>query len=189
MLNNAHSQGRSSRVISVLLTGRETLIDLQNLDLKTKYSTSACLAYATTMTTLSFHHLAKMNPELTYIHTNPGIVKTGVMRYLPWYMRAVSHAGYAVLTPWRMDIEESGERHLEMGFAERYTSAGERENAKGEKVQGIGGQKGSYALYNKGQAVEEMDVVVKMVDEGYGEAVWNHTLKIFEDVEKTGRTE
>jgi hypothetical protein len=189
MLNNAHSQGRPSRVISVLLTGRETLVDLQNLDLKTKYSTSACLAYATTMTTLSFHHLAKINPELTYIHTNPGIVKTGVMRYLPWYMRAVSHAGYAVLTPWRMDVKESGERHLEMGFAEWYTSAGETENAKGEKVQGIGGQKGSYALYNKGQAVEEMDVVVKMVDEGYGEAVWNHTLKIFEDVEKTGRTE
>jgi len=27
------------------------------------------------------------------------------------------------------------------------------------------------------------------VDEGYGEAVWNHTLKIFEDVKKTGRTE
>jgi hypothetical protein len=45
-------------------------------------------------------------------------------------MRAVSHAGYAVLTPWRMDIEESGERHLEMGFAERYASAAEAGNKR-----------------------------------------------------------
>ena len=95
-------------MISVLLTGRETLLDLQNLDLKTKYSTSTCLAYATSMTTLSFHRLAKLNPRITYIHTNPGIVKTGVMRYLPWYMRAVSHAGYAELSPWRMEVERVG---------------------------------------------------------------------------------
>ncbi|KAE9380213.1 hypothetical protein N431DRAFT_539882 [Stipitochalara longipes BDJ] len=177
LLNFAHSQERSSRVISVLLTGRETLLDLQDLDLKSKYSTSTCLAYAVIKTTLSFHHLAKINPGITYIHTNPGIVKPGVMRCLPWYMRAVSHAGYAVLSPWRMEIEESGERHLEIGFAERYASAGIKENVKGgEEVQGIARQKGAYALYNKGQSVEEKDVV------------WRHTLKVFEVVEKIGKT-
>jgi hypothetical protein len=187
-LENAHSQGHPSRVISVLLTGRETLLDLQNLDLKTRYSTSTCLTYATTMTTLSFYHLAKINPGISYIHTNPGIVKTGMMRYLPWYMRAVSHAGYAVLSPWRMEVEESGERHLEMGFAERYVSAGDMENSKeGEEVQGIAGQKGAYALYNKGQEVEK-DVVVKMVGDSYAEKIWGHTLKIFDDVENAGKT-
>jgi hypothetical protein len=64
-----------------------------------------------------------------------------------------------------------------------------RGTREGEKVQGIGGQKGSYALYNTGQAVDEMGVVVKMVDEGYDEEVWKHNPKVFEDVEKTDRTE
>jgi hypothetical protein len=175
-------------VISVLLTGRETLLDLQNLDLKTKYSTSTCLAYATTMTTLSFYHLAKINLGISVIHTNPGIVKTGMMRYLSWHMRAVSHAGYAVLSPWRMEVEESGERHLEMGFAERYVSAGDMEDSKeGEELRGISGQKGAYALYNKGQEVEK-DVVVKIAGESYAEKIWGHTLKIFDDVENSGKT-
>lgn len=172
-------------MISVLLTGREALLDLGNLDLKTKYSTSTCLVYATTMTTLSFHYLAMINPGITYIHTNPGIVKTGVMRYLPWYMRAVSHAGYAVLSPWRMEVEESGARHLEIAFAKRYAFAGSMENeGDSEKVQGIVGQKGAYALYNKGQAVEEKEVAIKMASEGYDKKVWEHTLKIFDEVER-----
>jgi hypothetical protein len=56
------------------------------------------------MTTISFNELAKRNKGIIYIHTNPGIVKTGVARYLPWYMRAVSSVGYAVLTP----LEDGG---------------------------------------------------------------------------------
>jgi hypothetical protein len=140
------------------------------------------------MTTLSFHQLAKLNPGITYIHTNPGIVKTSVMRYLPWYMRAVSHAGYAVLSPWRTEVEESGERHLEMGFAKRYPSAGDMETTEEhEKVQGIAGQKGAYALYNKDQAVSEKKVMVKMAIEDYDEKILAHTLKIFEEVERKGR--
>ncbi len=50
-----------------------------------------------------------------------------------------------------MDVEESGERHLEMGFAERYTSAGEMENAKGEKVQRIGREKDAIRYIIKGK--------------------------------------
>jgi hypothetical protein len=44
-------------------------------------------------------------------------------------MRVVSHAGYAVLSPWRMEVEKSGDRHLEKGFAERYPSASNIEGA------------------------------------------------------------
>jgi hypothetical protein len=141
------------------------------------------------MTTLSFHHLAKLNSRITYIHTNPGIVKTGVMRYLPWYIRAVSHAGYAVLSPWRMEVEESGERHLEMGFAERYDCAGGvGKGRKEEKMRGISGQTGAYTLYNKGQAVDENEAVARMVSDGYDQKVWEHTLRIFDTVEKKGKT-
>jgi hypothetical protein len=140
------------------------------------------------MATLSFHHLAKLISGITYIHTNPGIVKTGVARYLPWYMRAISHAGYAVLSPWRMEVEESGERHLEVAFAERYASAcnmGKR--GEGEQIQGIGGQKGAYALHNKGQPVDEKEAVRKMVGEGWDKKVWEYTLRIFENAKRTGR--
>jgi hypothetical protein len=81
------------------------------------------------MTRLSFHHIAKVNPGITYIHTNPGIVKKSFMRYLPWYMRIVSHAGYTVLSPCLTEVEKSGDRHLEKGFVERCPSAGDMEGA------------------------------------------------------------
>jgi hypothetical protein len=56
------------------------------------------------------------------------------------------------------------------------------------RVQGIRGQKGAYTLYSKGQAVDEKEVVVTMVDECYHEKVWEHTLKLFDDMERSGRT-
>lgn len=77
---------------------------------------------------------------------------------------------------------------MEAGFAERYASAGDTQSAKEEKVQGIAGQAGAYALYNRGQSVEEKDIVRRMIDEVYDEKVWEHTLKIFDNVEKTGKT-
>jgi hypothetical protein len=74
-----------------------------------------------------------------------------------------------------------------MGSAKRYPSAGDIENAEEhEKVQGIAGEKGAYALYKKGQAVNEKEVVVKMIDEDYDEKVWAHTLKISEEAERKG---
>jgi len=82
------------------------------------------------MTTLSFAASPKSaQGSRIASHTNPGIVKIGFMRYLLWYMRVVSHAGYAVLSPWRMEVEKSGDRHLEKGFAERYPSASNIEGA------------------------------------------------------------
>jgi hypothetical protein len=44
-------------------------------------------------------------------------------------MKVVSHAGYAVLSPWRMEVEKSGDRHLEKGFAEWYPSVSNIESA------------------------------------------------------------
>tara|TARA_R110002060_G_scaffold24599_1_gene33432 strand:+ start:263 stop:820 length:558 start_codon:yes stop_codon:yes gene_type:complete len=182
--------GLPSRTLSILLTGRETTLDLSNLSLKEKYSTSACLTYATTMTTLSFHELARRNAEkglvggMDYIHVNPGIVKTGVMRYLTWYMRAVSHVGYAVLTPWRTDVEESGERCLEMGFAGRYGGKDGDENL--EKVEGVDGCQGTYTVFKTGESTGTKDAVKIMIREGAGNVVWDNTLDIFEKV-KTQR--
>jgi len=64
------------------------------------------------------------------------IVKICIMWYLAWHLRAVSYAGYAVLSPRRMGVEKSGERCLELGFTERYASAGDIEYSNREgKVQ------------------------------------------------------
>jgi pentatricopeptide repeat protein len=43
-------------------------------------------------------------------------------------------------------------------------------------------------LYSKGQAVNEKEVVVTMVDECCHEKVWEHTLKLFDDMERSGMT-
>lgn len=143
------------------------------------------------MTTLSFHEMASRNAEnglaggMDYIHVNPGIVKTGVMRYLPWYMRAVSHVGYAVLTPWRTDVEESGERCLEIGFAKRY--GGKDGDESLQKVEGVDGSQGAYTVFKTGESTATKDVVKVMLGEGAGSMVCDHTLDIFEKVKTDGR--
>lgn len=143
------------------------------------------------MTTLSFHEFARRNAEkglvggMDYIHVNPGIVKTGVMRYLPWYMRAISHVGYAVLTPWRTDVEESGERCLEMGFAGRYGGKDGDENL--EKVEGVNGCQGAYTVFKTGESTGTKDAVKIMTREGAGNVVWDNTLDQFEKVKTQGK--
>lgn len=160
-------------VISVLLTGREVLIDLQNLELKREYSTSRCLVYGVTMTTLDFHELAKKEggKRIRFVHLNPGIVKTGVARHLPWYIRAGSKVGYEILRPWRMEVGECGERVWGMGLGDW-----------DGKEEGISGQQGGYALDKMGQKVKMGEVVEKMVGDRYGGKVWKDTMRFFTEL-------
>lgn len=55
-------------------------------------------------------------------------------------------------------------------------------------MQGIRGQECACTLYSKGQAVDEKEVVVTMVDECCHEKIWEHTLKLFDDMERSGMT-
>jgi len=76
-----------------------------------------------------------------------------------------------------------------MGSVERYACAGEAGKVGvGEQVQGIAGKKGAYALYSKGQAVNEKGGLGRMVCDRYDEKVWEHTVRIFDDVKKKGKT-
>ena len=55
---------------------------------------------------------------------------------------------------------------------EQYACAGEAGKVGvGEQVQGIAGQKGAYALYSKGQAVNEKGGLGRMVCDRYDEKV------------------
>lgn len=76
------------------------------------------LAYGTTITILSTYRLARDQPgDYLYLYKS-----RNCKDWCNAVPTVVRHARYAVLRPWRMEIDESVERHLKMSFAGRYAS-------------------------------------------------------------------
>ncbi|KAL1881562.1 hypothetical protein Plec18167_003159 [Paecilomyces lecythidis] len=109
-----HSYGLR-RVVSVFFAHKEGHfhpddIQARHISLLSKRS------HIATMVTLSLESLAKKAPEVSYIHANPGIVKTK-SRDMPLVMRAASSfIGSFSSIP----LEESGERHLFLATSAMY---------------------------------------------------------------------
>jgi hypothetical protein len=86
-----------------------------------------------------------------------------------------------------MEVEESGERHLEMAFSKIYGSLnGVGVMKEGERVQESKGTAGLYAVKSTGEPSGKEEIV-KMIDNGDAEKVWEHTLGIFDSVDRMGR--
>jgi hypothetical protein len=103
-------------------------------------------------------------------------------------MRAVSLVGYAMLTPRRIEAEESGERHLEIAFSKSYGSFDWIGVVKdGERVQESKDKAGAYAVKITGEPSGKEEIVKKMIDDGDAEKVWEHTLGIFDSVDSMGK--
>jgi hypothetical protein len=87
-----------------------------------------------------------------------------------------------------MEVEESGERHLEMAFSKSYGSFdGVGAMQEGGRVQESKGTAGAYAVKSTGGSSGKEETVKKMVDDGNAEKVWEHTLGIFDSVDRMGK--
>ncbi|RMZ86029.1 hypothetical protein DV737_g292, partial [Chaetothyriales sp. CBS 132003] len=112
-------RGEASRVVSVLGGGLEKpSVKLDDLDLKKAENFGAIKAQVqyVTMNTATLEKLAKDNPDVTFIHSWPGVVNTGnvrrgvdpnsIMSWVVWLLLEplISLVGFS--------HEESGQRHL-----------------------------------------------------------------------------
>jgi len=172
-LTAAAEAGTLSRSVSVLAAGRESDIILDDLSLKTNYSTRNALKHAATMNSLMAYHLAELNPETSFVHMSPGAVKTNMLQNMGIPKWIIAPA-LVLLTPFCVNIRESGERHL-------YASTS---NVFAPKAKA---GSGSYLLDWDNSPVGNVKVLRKYKEEGVAEKVWKHTLEVYKTVCEEGK--
>jgi hypothetical protein len=163
--NNPDTRAPTS-LISVLGTGLENSINMNDLSLKSNYSLSACATHAIIMNTLSLQHFASQNSKISFIHTSPGGVSgTNLLRGYPGFLVSMMNfVGSTFLRPWVMNAKECGERHVWAGMAAHFT---------GGQVTLIG---------PKGAKTGNVKGLDKLRQDGVDGKVWDHTVEVFEKV-------
>lgn len=174
LANASHVGNRSTflaRVVSVLGAGHETKLHLDDLDLREHYSVEACDVHATTMTSLMVKEFALRYPSVTFIHTYPGIVKSGIAREAGPVLRHIITAAMFLGRLWMVSKQESGERHLFAATSDKF--APNTEARVGEI------SKGAYLLNWDDSEVGNEALLEDYLVNGVGDTVWTHTKKIF----------
>ena len=177
-----------SRVVSVLAPGEETALEYDNLDLKQNFSLRQAAAHAITMTDFTFEEMAKKNPTVSFVHTYPGVVKTGFAKEAGFAIKAASQLALTVFSRWTVGIDESGERHLYAATSAAYPpKGGEKggvEVGDGKVKEGSAGEIGSgaYLIGFNGEFRANEKVLKELRGKDAGAKIWEHTMKIFENV-------
>lgn len=174
--------GEISRVLSVLAAGSEGDVNMSDLDLKHKFTLMACLSHCVVMTDFMMEELAKRYPDTAFMHSYPGTIKTGIANQLTGPVRLAVKVFYAVMTPWILNVGESGERHLfqitSAVYPSRNGGAGGIAVPEGmEVMNGSNGVKGSgaYLLDWDGKPTGDVSRLRKYRDEGAPAIIWDHT--------------
>lgn len=195
LLQRASQANEIARVITVLAAGSEGDVRLDDLDLQHNFTLHACLAHCVIMSDFMIEELSKRYPEISFSHSYPGTVKTGIANELTGPVRLAIKVMYAVMTPWILNVQESGERHLFQMTSQCYPS---QRGAVGipppeglGAIKGMNGQPGSgaYLLDWDGKSAGDEAVLHKYRDINMGQKVWDHTMAIFERAEQKLRTD
>lgn len=99
-----------SRTLSVLGAGHESAINLSDLDLKTTFSGLRCAAHTTLMNDFMAEEFAAREPGISFLHSSPGVVNTGLARGLPIYLRALLKLATPLMWPFIVSADETGQR-------------------------------------------------------------------------------
>lgn len=181
-LTQAASAGGLARVVSVLGPSNEGKLIENDLDLKKNYSLSNAASHAITMTSLSMIHLAATNPSISFVHSNPGGVKTDIMRDFNPLVKGLTNGLFALLTPISTriglnSVKDAGERHV-------YAAANPAFAPRDKNVQTMGadGEKGSGAYrvnYDSSIVESKLELIKEYLTNGMGKKVWEHTTDMF----------
>lgn len=188
-LNAASQTGELSRVMTVLAAGSEGDVRLDDLDLRHNFTLHACLAHCVVMTDFMIEELAKRHPETSFSHSYPGTVKTGIANALTGPARLAVKVMYSVMTPWILNVQESGERHFFQITSRCYPAAnggvGVPIPPGLSPMRGTAGveSSGGYLLDWDGKSIGDQRILEKYRAQGVGQKVWEHTMQIFQQAE------
>ncbi|EON64514.1 hypothetical protein W97_03747 [Coniosporium apollinis CBS 100218] len=135
-----------------------------------------------TLMTLALSALAKQAPGVSFVHTNPGVVRTQYITHrVPGLLGAVLSAVTWIAGSWLcVPVAESGERHLWVCTTARFAPGGVEGVEGAEVAKGTDGKVGSgvYSIDQYGEVAGEK--VVKLLEEyrrqGMEDIAWNHTM-------------
>lgn len=157
----------NARVVSLLAPGNEGPVIEDDLDLKHNFTLRNANRHITEFNSLAVERFAQKYPDIGFIHAGPGVVKTGIMRELPWYIRAVS----APLMYFASTVEDAAERFF-------YVSSTSPEYRTGAHI--IDG-----SLKSVREKAQEKGYLSPQLQE----KVWTHTEQMFKDaLAKDGNT-
>lgn len=166
-------QSPQPRVLSVLNGGNEQRMYDDDLDLKQHWSLLAAINHSTTMTTLSFEHMAELEPKITFLHNFPGWVRTDIWARVTapessgivWRvtLAAIQTLVATVMFIGGQTSEESGERQAYHLTSDKFTPGARRIDA------------GSNEITKRG-------ILEQYEQEGGPEKVWEHTCRVFDKI-------
>lgn len=200
------SRSPHGRVVSVFSAGQEgpfTIPELQSefRDGFTRLRTTFALA---SLTTLAFEQLAKQYPNVAFVHSYPGGVKTEILdklmdtakgwwKYLAAFAKMfLSPVFWFIGKPFTVSLEETGERHLFLATSAAYPSAA-RVGGAVPLVEGLMVQKASvvdeegigngvYRTRPNCETAADKKVLSNARREGLDVLGWRETIKVFERV-------
>ncbi|KAF9880835.1 hypothetical protein CkaCkLH20_01877 [Colletotrichum karsti] len=170
-LERAGRYDELARVVSVLGAGKEGNIFSDDLSLtqKANYSLPNCARQSITMTSLSFEHLAKAHPTVSFLHVSPGTVRgTNIMTGMGSITSSIINALMVIAAPFNVSVKESGQRHLYAA-----TSASLTKKTK---------EHAAYRLAWDGEACRSNEVFEQYMKDGTCEKVWTHTEAEFKNI-------
>ncbi|KAF5111911.1 hypothetical protein DV454_004516 [Geotrichum candidum] len=159
LVEKAADKEENARVVTVLAAGSEGPVNMDDLDLKHNYSFYNFNRHTSEFNSLAVVRFAQLYPRIGFLHAAPGIVRTGIARELPWYVRMpMKPFMFFASSP-----EDSAERFY-------YISQGSPDY-----------RTGSHLVDSSLKSLKE-----KAVERGYltpqlQETVWKHTEDIFNE--------
>jgi hypothetical protein len=112
-LTAASRSNNLSRLVTVLGTGNEGPLHLDDLSLKTQYSFTNYSRHAFNMSSLTVSHPAASHPQTTFIYSFPSMVKTNIMRDVNTHIKGLLLRLFSsVVSAWTVPLEESGETSI-----------------------------------------------------------------------------
>lgn len=188
---------RAPRVLSVLIGGNERPIIIHDLGLEQNYTIINVVNHTTTMHTLAFEHIAMSNPSISFLHANPGLVRTDILANLFTPQSGKLYGFLFILARWvaalvlmlfGISAEESGERQAFHATSARYPSRSilevrrlDPKEAAGESVMKCSAPRnGVYLVDWMGEGVLNTKVLGPYRDEGLPEKIWDHTVNVFD---------
>ena len=180
------------RVISVLSAGKEGPVDAHDLQGR-KLPLRLQMSQGASLVSMTMEALAKSAPDVTFIHSFPGMVKTNLVRGGEGAVMYIMSLIFKITGPFRsgyVPIQECGERYVFLATSAKYPMGVIGGTVLGvplaeglEVAKGVDGHPGSGAYSinwngeSTGSKVEE--VLAKLRKEGMIEKVWKDTQEEF----------
>ncbi|KAH9931033.1 hypothetical protein B0H21DRAFT_781073 [Amylocystis lapponica] len=132
LLRSAKDAGQDAKVMTVLAAGVGGKVDLDDLGLKKHYSLSGAGLASPTYSDLMIESFAEQNPDMSFVHIAPGVVRTNLIRANHWIQRPLIGLLTAVIYPISVSPAECGEYML-WGLLQAQNGSSRR-NSKGDDI-------------------------------------------------------